>query len=199
MNNEENDHVVPVPQYCAETIKKIRETAGMTQKMFAAYLNVSVRTVEAWEAGRNHPSGAAARLLQMMEMDKGLVIKFPFIKTGLPDGMGNGSGRDGSPAWRESLREKLGQRDFDKMLPIIDRLEKGDVSPAELGEITGKSASTVRRCMEVLVKTGLVRKVGSTSRLVYKVEDMKRGKTLPVHRKTEGRTSGQRQSQVLLQ
>lgn len=190
MNNEDN--VVPVPQYHAETVKKIRETAGMTQKMFAAYLNVSVRTVEAWEAGRTYPSGAAARLLQMMEMDKGLVMKFPFIKTGLPDGMENGFGRDGRKGWREILRKKLGQRDFDKMLPIIDRLEKGNVSPAELGEITGKSASTVRRCMEVLVKTGLVRKEGSTSRLVYEAADIKEEYILPVHRKTAGQTFGQR-------
>jgi hypothetical protein len=35
--------------------------------------------VEAWEAGTNHPSGAASRLLSMIEMDKELTRKFPFV------------------------------------------------------------------------------------------------------------------------
>ncbi len=34
---------------------------------------------EAWEAGTNHPSGAASRLLSMIEQDKELIIKFPFL------------------------------------------------------------------------------------------------------------------------
>ena len=40
---------------------------------------VSDKTVEAWEAGTNHPSGAASRILSMMEMDKELVTRFPFV------------------------------------------------------------------------------------------------------------------------
>jgi putative transcriptional regulator len=41
----------------------------MSQAVFAAFLNVSVSTVQKWEspvAGK-HPSGAAAKLLQMVE------------------------------------------------------------------------------------------------------------------------------------
>ena len=38
----------------------------MSQKAFAGYLGVSPKTVEAWEAGTNQPSGAASRLLSMM-------------------------------------------------------------------------------------------------------------------------------------
>ncbi len=52
----------------------------MSQKTFASYIGVSDKTVEAWEAGTNHPSGAASRLLSMMEMDKNLIEEFPFVK-----------------------------------------------------------------------------------------------------------------------
>ena len=43
-------------------------------------MGVSDKTVEAWEAGTNHPSGAASRLLNMMEMNHNLVDEFPFVK-----------------------------------------------------------------------------------------------------------------------
>ena len=51
----------------------------MSQKIFASYLGVSDKTVEAWESGTNHPSGAASRLLNMMEMNEKLVEEFPFV------------------------------------------------------------------------------------------------------------------------
>ena len=71
--------VEPVKIYEAAEVKKIRKSTGMSQKTFASYIGVSDKTVEAWEAGINHPSGAASRLLRMMEMDKDLIIKFPFV------------------------------------------------------------------------------------------------------------------------
>ena len=46
-------------------------------------MGVSDKTVEAWEAGTNHPSGAASRILNMMEMDDDLIIKFPFVKNAI--------------------------------------------------------------------------------------------------------------------
>lgn len=72
--------VVPVKQYEAEDVKKIRKSTGMSQKLFANYMGVSDKTVEAWEAGTNCPSGAASRLLNMMEMNEHLVEEFPFVK-----------------------------------------------------------------------------------------------------------------------
>lgn len=75
--------VLPVKVYEAEEIKKIRNETGMSQKTFASYMGVSNKTVEAWEAGTNHPSGTASRLLNMMEMDKDLVIRFPFVTNSL--------------------------------------------------------------------------------------------------------------------
>ena len=71
--------VEPVKLYEANDVKRIRQSTGMSQKTFASYLGVSGKTVEAWEAGTNRPSGAASRLLRMMELDKELVIKFPFV------------------------------------------------------------------------------------------------------------------------
>lgn len=71
--------IVPVKEYDAEEIKEIRSSTGMSQKTFASYMGVSGKTVEAWEAGTNHPSGAASRLLSMMEMDKDLTEKYPFV------------------------------------------------------------------------------------------------------------------------
>ena len=73
--------IVPVKRYSADEVKAIRMSTGMSQKLFAGYLGVSDKTVEAWEAGTNHPSGAASRLLSMMEMDSELVAAFPFVQT----------------------------------------------------------------------------------------------------------------------
>ena len=72
--------VMPVKEYEPEEIKAIRKKTGLSQKLFAGYMGVSDKTVEAWEAGINHPSGAASRLLNMMEMDEQLTVAFPFVK-----------------------------------------------------------------------------------------------------------------------
>ena len=72
--------VVPVKEYKADEIKEIRHETGLSQKLFASYLGVSSKTVEAWERGINQPSGTASRLLHMMEMDKNLVEEFPFVQ-----------------------------------------------------------------------------------------------------------------------
>lgn len=72
--------IMPVKDYTADEIKSIRKNTGFSQKLFAGYLGVSVKTVEAWESGTNQPSGSASRLLNMMEMDKELTLRFPFVK-----------------------------------------------------------------------------------------------------------------------
>lgn len=72
--------IIPVKEYSAAEIQKIRKTTGMSQKLFASYMGVSNKTVEAWEAGINHPSGAASRLLSMIEMDEKLIEVFPFVQ-----------------------------------------------------------------------------------------------------------------------
>ena len=59
--------IIPVKEYGAEQVRNIRNSVGMSQSTFAGYLGVTKKTVEAWEAGTNHPSGAASRILNMME------------------------------------------------------------------------------------------------------------------------------------
>ena len=71
--------IVPVKEYQADEIRAIRNKIGFSQKLFASYIGVSDKTVEAWEAGTNHPSGAASRILSMMEMDANLIEEFPFV------------------------------------------------------------------------------------------------------------------------
>ena len=71
--------IVPLKEYSADEICAIRRNTGLSQRLFAGYMGVSVKTVEAWEAGKNRPSGAASRLLTMMEMDDDLTKEFPFV------------------------------------------------------------------------------------------------------------------------
>ncbi len=72
--------IVPIKEYHATDIQRIRKSTGLSQRLFAGYLGVSKKTVEAWEAGINHPSGAASRLLNMMEMNDHLIEDFPFVQ-----------------------------------------------------------------------------------------------------------------------
>ena len=62
--------IEPAGVYSSVQVKNIREKIGLTQKLFAKYLGVSTKTVEAWEAGRNKPSGPSNRLLWLMDMEK---------------------------------------------------------------------------------------------------------------------------------
>ncbi|MCF0134536.1 MAG: helix-turn-helix domain-containing protein [Blautia sp.] len=59
--------ILPVKEYTGSEIRKIRINTGMTQKVFALYMGVSPKTVEAWEHGTTHPTGPVFRLLEMLE------------------------------------------------------------------------------------------------------------------------------------
>lgn len=48
-----------------------RNMAGVSQAVFAHYLNVSVGSVSKWERGEKHPSGPALKLLDLVRR-KGL-------------------------------------------------------------------------------------------------------------------------------
>ncbi len=61
--------IAPVVIFAPIEIKNIRNSTGLTQTLFAKFMGVSVKTVEAWEAGRNHPEGAACRLLALTQAD----------------------------------------------------------------------------------------------------------------------------------
>jgi putative transcriptional regulator len=59
--------IKPVPNYKAKDIVRIRNKIGAPQVVFAEILGTHRRTIEAWESGQNSPSGAAARLLQILD------------------------------------------------------------------------------------------------------------------------------------
>ena len=61
--------IAPVDVFTPGEIKEIRKNTGLIQVLFAKYMGVSVKTVESWEAGRNHPEGAACRLLTLTRND----------------------------------------------------------------------------------------------------------------------------------
>lgn len=59
-----------LPAYSPADVKRIRQNVSMTQRNFANFMGVSVKTVEAWENGRNRPGGSAARLLQLVSQNR---------------------------------------------------------------------------------------------------------------------------------
>ena len=62
--------IEPIKKYSPVKIKLIRHETGLTQVLFAQYLGVSPKTVEAWEAGKNKPSGSSSRLLELLDEKK---------------------------------------------------------------------------------------------------------------------------------
>jgi|SRR5208283_3336352 len=52
-------------------IVQVRKRAGVSQAVFAHYLNVSVASVSKWEQGQKKPSGASLKLLTIVQK-KGL-------------------------------------------------------------------------------------------------------------------------------
>lgn len=67
--------IAPLPEIKSEDVKNIRMTLDMTQGIFAAVMGVSPKTVEAWEAGTNTPSGSAKRMLSLLQSDPDLLKK----------------------------------------------------------------------------------------------------------------------------
>lgn len=71
--------ISPLPQYKADRIKSIRNTLNLSQMVFAKAIGVSVKTIEAWESGRNKPQGPALRMLQVLETDNNFLEKHNII------------------------------------------------------------------------------------------------------------------------
>ena len=66
MRKFDDSCIVKTPVYEAIQIKKIRETAKVSQPIFALYLNTSESTIQKWEAGTKKPSGMALKLLDIV-------------------------------------------------------------------------------------------------------------------------------------
>ncbi|MDC7239917.1 MAG: type II toxin-antitoxin system MqsA family antitoxin [Spirochaetales bacterium] len=71
--------IAPIPEYNAKKIKSIRESLNLTQMIFAEVIGVSIKTVEAWESGRNKPQGPASRFLNLLEQDQDFLEEYKIL------------------------------------------------------------------------------------------------------------------------
>lgn len=69
--------VLPEPpkEMKAIEIIELRKKLNVSQRVFAHFLNVSTKTVQAWEHKQNHPGGASLRLLQIVKNDPNTLTK----------------------------------------------------------------------------------------------------------------------------
>ena len=68
--------VLPKPpqKLTSKEIVALREQLKQSQAVFARFLNVSVKAVQAWEAGTRNPSGAALKLLSIARKDPQILV-----------------------------------------------------------------------------------------------------------------------------
>lgn len=71
----------PVRNYSSIEIKNLRERYGASQAVFAAYLNITVSTIQKWERGAKNPSGASLKLLNLVD-ERGLNILGSYTQAG---------------------------------------------------------------------------------------------------------------------
>ena len=57
----------PVEPLEPAEIKRIRESAHVSQAVFARLLNTSLSTVQKWEIGQKRPAGTALKLLHLVQ------------------------------------------------------------------------------------------------------------------------------------
>lgn len=63
----------PVKEYSANQIKKLRLKNKASQRVFAAYFNISPSTIQKWETGQKRPNGTSLKLLNMVDQ-RGLEV-----------------------------------------------------------------------------------------------------------------------------
>jgi putative transcriptional regulator len=59
--------LTPVREMTAAEIDALREQEGVSQAVFARYLNVTTNLVSQWERGEKHPRGASLKLLWLIK------------------------------------------------------------------------------------------------------------------------------------
>ena len=70
----------PPQEFSAKDIIKIRNKLNMSQGFFAKVIGVSKKTVESWEYGKGKPSGAAARILTIADLDPDALKRYGFAE-----------------------------------------------------------------------------------------------------------------------
>ena len=58
----------PAPALSKARVVAIRQKSGMSQAVFAGFLNVPKKTLQSWEQGARTPKAGAARLLQVFDI-----------------------------------------------------------------------------------------------------------------------------------
>jgi putative transcriptional regulator len=61
--------------FWAPRVLAMRKTMGLSQRVFARLVGVSVKTLQNWEQERRQPSGPAAVLLTVLVADPGAVLR----------------------------------------------------------------------------------------------------------------------------
>ncbi len=65
-------------------VAAVRLKAGLTQVQFADVLGASIGTVRKWESGERSPSGAAERLVRLLDAEPKIVTRTLGIKASAP-------------------------------------------------------------------------------------------------------------------
>lgn len=71
MRNFDASCLTSVEKVSAQEIAEVRKKAGVSQAVFASYLNVTVGLVSQWERGEKQPRGPSLKLLALVQK-KGL-------------------------------------------------------------------------------------------------------------------------------
>ena len=61
--------------FWAPRVLAMRKTMGLSQRVFAKLVGVSVKTLQNWEQGRRQPSGPAVVLLTVLVADPDAVLR----------------------------------------------------------------------------------------------------------------------------
>jgi len=64
-----------------EEVRMLREKVNASQAVFAHFLNVSTKLVQAWESDRRRPEGAALRLLELGAANPRIVFRGLPVRT----------------------------------------------------------------------------------------------------------------------
>ncbi len=65
----------PAPRFTPDAIARLREARNLSRPVFAQILNVPSVTVRKWESGERKPSGAALRLLEIMQRQPDALLR----------------------------------------------------------------------------------------------------------------------------